>query len=323
MFLVQTDVTTRGKSHGKEMGFFGLALLIGSSSTLAVNCGDHLTGGSVRIDEDIGPCTEDPALTVEGPANVNFNGFTVECEEAGTTGIVITGHNATVQNGTVLNCEDGIRVAGDGQHQILKMTVTSSQQNYGNRGFRVTSDDNRLVGNMAQSFNGEGFRVEGEANRLVNNQALNNSGHGFRLEGNGKHQLINNRAEGNAQEGFRLDSDDNSLINNVGSNNGDEGFRARNGAGNSVINNRAKGNGATNDEAGFRIQSVENLLLNNTAVENVGDGILLQESAESNEVAHNTAHNNGDTDLVDENLDCDNNDWFENKYDTRNQDCIH
>lgn len=309
------------KTLGAVAGFLGLTLLIGSSSALAVGCGDTLTGGSVRINEAIGPCAENPALTIEGPVNVNFNGFTLECSGADTTGISIKGHNAIVQNGTVLNCEDGIEVDGDGEHQVLKMTVTSNQS-YGNRGFRVKSNDNRLVGNTAQAFYGEGFRVEGQGNRLVNNQALNNDDHGFRLRGDGNHELINNVADGNSAEGFRLDSDNNSLINNVSSNNGDEGFRARDGAGNSLLNNRAAGNGITDGEAGFRIQTDENLLLNNTAADNSGYGIYLTESAQNNEIAHNKAHNNSAPDLVDDNPDCDNNDWFKNSYDTRYPDCI-
>jgi parallel beta-helix repeat protein len=307
-------------------GLFGLGLLVGAPATLAVECGDTLTGGSVKVYENIGPCVESPALTVEGPVNVNFNGFTLDCGQA-STGISIIGQNAKVQNGTVANCEDGIVINGDGRHQVLKMRVTSDQV-AGDRGVRVRSDNNHLVQNVAQGFNGEGFRVEGEANRLVNNAALNNSGHGFRLRGNGEHELVNNVADGNGEEGFRLDSDGNRLVNNRAINNGDEGFRARDGAGNSLVNNRAEGNGATDGEAGFRIQSDENLLRNNAAVGNVGDGILLYvdqdegESPENNEIAHNTARNNGVTDLVDENPDCDNNVWFKNSYDTRNQDCV-
>jgi parallel beta-helix repeat protein len=317
----------KNRTVGALMGVVWLGLLVSSPATSGVECGDTVTGAAVRIDDHIGPCAENPALTIQGPANVNFNGFTLECASAGTTGIVITGQNAKVQNGTVLNCEDGIEITGDGQHQVLKMRVTSDQV-AGDRGFRVRSDDNHLVQNMAEGFNGEGFRVEGEGNRLVNNQAVNNSGHGFRLRGNGEHELVNNLAEGNGEEGVRIDSDGNRLVNNVAINNGDEGFRARDGAGNTLINNRAEGNGATDGEAGFRVQSDENLLRNNTAVSNVGDGILLyvdqeeDESAENNEIAHNTADDNGGTDLVDQNPDCDNNVWFKNRYGTRNQDCV-
>lgn len=309
------------------MGFFWLGVLVWPPSTLAVECGGTLTDGSVRIDGDIGPCVESPALIIHGPVNVNFNGFTLECAGAGT-GIEITGQNAKVQNGIVLNCQDGIELRGDGGHQILKMTLTSTQMDRGDRGFRIRSDHNHLVQNIAERFNGEGFRVEGEGNRLVNNKALNNSAHGFRLRGNGEHELVNNLAEGNGEEGFRLDSDGNRLVSNIAIENGDEGFRARDGSGNTLINNRAEGNGITDKEAGFRVQSDENLLRNNTAVDNHGDGILLsvdeeEEFAENNEISHNTARDNEGIDLVDENSDCDGNVWFKNRYRTSNPDCIH
>jgi parallel beta-helix repeat protein len=91
---------------------------------------------------------------------------------------------------------------------------------------------------------------------------------------------------------------------------------------NTLINNRARGNGASDNEAGIRIQGDGNKLRRNAFIKNAGGGILVREGAESNAIIHNVALGNDGTDLVDENLNCDGNDWSRNKFRTKSQDCI-
>jgi parallel beta-helix repeat protein len=287
-------------------------------------------------------CSADPALTINGPVTVDLNGFSISCAGS-TTGIVVGGANARISNGSVVNCQDGIDVGGKGKHQLLKLTVTSTQNEVGDRGFRVRSDHNNLVNDSADQFNGEGFRIEGDDNRITNSLAtgttnegfringndnqitnsrsMENNNHGFRVGGN-DNQLVNNQAEANVGEGFRLDGSGNRLVNNRADGNDDEGFRIRDGQNNTLINNSAEANGQSDGEAGIRIQGDDNTLRSNAFIDNVGDGILVTEGAEGNTVIHNVATGNGVTDLVDENIDCDNNQWSKNRFGTRSQDCI-
>ena len=285
-------------------------------------CGDTVPPGDhVSLGSDIGPCPEPgPALILVGPVNVNLNGFTVSCSAA-ITGIEVQGIDARVRNGVVEDCEDAVVVDGEGQHKLLQLTVRSTQDQIGDRGFRVRSDGNRLINNRAVEFNGEGFRIEGDDNRLIVNRATANANHGFRVD-ESNNRLVSNRARGNAGEGFRLDGDGNRLTNNAAVNNDDEGFRIRDGQNNTLINNRARENGITDNEAGIRIQGDGNTLRTNTFVDSFGDGVLVVEGAENNTIMLNVAVDNEGTDLVDQNLDCDGNRWSKNVFQTASQDCI-
>ena len=95
-----------------------LAILIGAIVLFilpvkahAVQCGDVITT-STSLTGDLN-CVTDPALTVEGPGKLNLREFTVSCTDSANSGIVMTGTRATVQNGTVTGCEEGVLVAGN------------------------------------------------------------------------------------------------------------------------------------------------------------------------------------------------------------------
>ena len=49
---------------------------------------------------------------------------------------------------------------------------------------------------------------------------------------------------------------------------------------------------------------------------------MVRAGAENNRLAGNTVIDADVFDLVDENVDCDNNEWSRNQFGTRNQDCI-
>jgi parallel beta-helix repeat protein len=322
--MIRNPAKPRNPPTVRRLAMTALAPLLvwGTSPAQAQpDCGDPLgPGGHIALYGDVGPCATDPALTIVGPVNVDLNGFTVSCAGA-TTGIVVEGVNARVQNGVVEDCEEGVVVEDDGHHRLLKLTVTSTQDQIGDLGFRVNSDNNHLVDNWADAFNGEGFRIEGDDNRLTNNHATDNFNHGFRIRGE-NNQLVNNHAENNVGEGFRLDDDGNHLINNVALDNADEGFRIRDGLDNTLVNNRAENNGTSDGEPGIRIQEDGNTLRSNAFIGNFGEGILVKDGAENNRITHNVASGNVGTDLVDENPDCDDNQWSKNRFGTRSQDCI-
>lgn len=167
-------------------------LIWGAHPARAQECGDVIgPGGHVSLSNDITSCPEPgPAVKIVGPVSVNLKGYTISCGAA-ITGVEVQGENARIQNGVVEDCEDGIDVGGDGKHVLLKLTVTSTQNEVGDRGFRVRSDRNHLIDDYADHFNGEGFRIDGDDNRVTNDRATGTFNEGFRINGN-DNQIKNN-----------------------------------------------------------------------------------------------------------------------------------
>jgi len=288
-------------------------------------CGDTIPpGGDVSLDGDIDGCLgPEPALTIEGPVKVNLHGFRISCA-ADIIGIEVIGDHARITNGTVANCTDGIELSGEGRHKVFRMQVTSDPDAAnGSRGFRVVSDRNYLVANLARRFNGEGFRIQGSDNRIAFNVARRNADHGFRVDED-RNLLSNNISVSNGAEGFRLDGSDNRLVDNIAFNNQDEGFRIRDGQDNVLLGNRARRNGASDNEAGIRIHTNGNTLRGNRFIDNFGNGILVTAGAANNQIVRNSARANRETDLIDENLEppCDANQWIDNRFGSTSQDCI-
>ena len=337
-------------SRGLMLPAAALVYLLSSSAQAGppsvFECGQTISAesGKVTLGADIGPCGSDtdPALTIEGPVKVNFNGHKVICD-ADINGIEVTGHDALIQNGIVKNCADAIRLIDDdaqdaevvGRHKIIRMIVRTDQSDVGKRGFRVDSDSNYLALNVALRFNGEGFRVDGKQNRLIRNTATHNQNHGFRVNGDDNTLTANlaRRAgsEENGGEGFRVEGNGNRLLNNIALKSQDDGFRIQEGQDNTLIRNVAQGNGLSGPHAGINLEGSSNRLHNNAVLGNTGNGILVsrgdehpERNATNNSIDRNTARDNGDTDLVDEHETppCDDNAWTRNRFGTASQDCI-
>jgi parallel beta-helix repeat protein len=293
--------STSARPRGLIMAALTPLLIWGTHPAAAQDCGATIgpeePGVEVFLDGDIGPCDTDPALTIEGPVTVNLNRFTISCvvpdpkggeeEVEGFVGIEVVGVNAWVLNGVVEDCEDGVVVDGrpeGGQHILTNLTVRSTQNQVGNRGFRVRSDGNHLINNRAIRFSGIGFRVDGSDNRLVNNVARNNEDEGFRIEPDAQNNtLLDNRARNN------------------GATDNEAGLRIR-GDGNTVFRN-------------FSIRNFgDGILLE----------VDEEQAAANNTVIHNVSLFNVGTDLVDENLipECDSNRWLKNRFLTKSEDCI-
>jgi len=134
--------------------------------------------------------------------------------------------------------------------------------------------------------------------------------------------LIKNRAIANRNDGpvggFLVRGTRNTLIKNLAKDNKDsDGFRIQ-GTNHVVIWNKAIGN-----VIGIELDSGSGILvLGNTAKKSRVFGIFVSHTAHGNKLRGNIALRNGVTDLVDNNPDCDENDWKWNWFKTRNQDCI-
>ncbi len=137
----------------------------------SVQCGDALgPGGVYFLNEDLN-CDVSPALTVLGETHLNLNGHTLNCEQDSmAVGIQLEGEKASVTNGKVVDCYEGVLVGGSGMHHISRIEYTGS--NPGTYAFIVESDGNRLVCNSANKCE-FCFEISSHGNWLFHNSAFN------------------------------------------------------------------------------------------------------------------------------------------------------
>lgn len=320
-------------------GMCALAVLGLPGLAHAIACGDTLgPGRSAALEGDL-VCDISPALMIEGPLAFDLGGFTIFCVLAADgslsgTGIEVTGVRAKLRNGTIADCNRGVVVAGDGRHELTRLAVTSPDV-AGDQGiaFQVKSDRNRFIENTVREYAGEGFRLgdggmPASRNLLKHNEATGNANHGFRVRIGERNLLLRNRADDNAAEGFRSQGGRNRFVANTATGNGDEGFRLRDPAAqrNRLIGNIAAGNGLfpcnplppepdANPGIAITNQAANNRIVNNITEGNcVGIGVA--PGSENNRITNNVALDNTLVDLADGNVDCDDNRWRSNQFET-------
>jgi parallel beta-helix repeat protein len=291
----------------------------------AVQCGDVLgPRGAYMLKGDL-DCNVSPALTVLDGAHLNLKGHTLTCGLGlSSVGIQMEGRKASVANGHILECDVGVALGGEGRHSVSRIDFAHSSPG-SHVAFAVKSDRNILVRNSATACDGC-FEIDGDGNRLIHNLATDGPGVGFWIGPTGENnRLIHNVAESQYAEGFYVQGNANQLIKNEAI---DTLFE--NGAGFAISldaeRNELRRNMATDNAGyGFRVSfATNNRLLGNIAEDNKKSGITV--SGTGNAIVRNKAYGNGDGvqffDLNDDNLNCDNNTWRRNKFDTRNVDCI-
>ncbi len=314
-----------------------------------IQCGDTIgPGEKVKLTQDIGPCTEGPAITVVGPAVLNLNGHTV-AGDGHIDGIVLEGKKAQVMNGTVIGCFNAVVVMGEGRHKIKRINAEDNID----RAFVVYSDNNKFLWNKADMNGDDGFYVEGNANRFILNKIYDNDDEGLEIEGN-NNRVVANRARGNNSDSFEIGGDANRLVFNKAISGGREGFEIE-GIGNIVKNNRAINNGGT----GFRVEGSQTLLQANRVINNGKNGILVDDDAFDNTIKKNRVKGSGESgilvekeaygnvitrnvvkgnglngaevksqqeaqffDMEDEDNGAEANTWYRNRFETSNQDYI-
>jgi parallel beta-helix repeat protein len=255
----------------------------------AIECGDILARGHHKLTKDvtcIGPGV--PALTLEGGANLDLNGCTVDCDETGREGIVLEGRNARVRNGIINGCRNGVVITGDGHHKVLQLIVENNTR----EGIRVRSAYNQVINTEARNNRRRGFKIDGDDNSLVNCLAEDNGRHGILIDGGNDNKVRNSAAFRSCRDGIEIDNEgnDNSLINNYVADNGnpvtcdafDEEYRPWFYAGiditdgaeeNTVINNRTSGNLGCDREDCCDGEDCGDVIERNLLDENVdGDG---------------------------------------------------
>lgn len=313
-------------------------LLAAAPAGAQVDCGAVLgPGGSFVATADIGPCVEDPAMTIVGPVKVDFAGFRVTCESEFDEGIVIEGKGAKVSNGSVTRCDLGVRVAGEGKHVVVQMSAEQNEE----RGFVVESDGNKLEHNLAfrngeGSFVGVGFDVNGVKNKLTENWSVANGDDGFEIDG-ASCKLTGNIAVANENVAIRSNGAKGKFKENYAGANENDGFavasnstftkdvssgNTRGGAANGYYLSGAVGAKLSkevavgNDGSGYStFSSADDLTIRKVlALGNDKIGIAIIAGSTENTIKGSTAIGNGINDLFDGNVDCDMNTWSKNRF---------
>ena len=290
-------------------------ILTSAGSVAAVECGEVITGVE-RLDEDLICTTDTAALTVDG-GRLDLGGHAVICDGA-IEGIVLEGDGAQVLNGAVTGCQFAVLVEGAGNHLVAGVTASVQDpvldDDEGAEGLRVLSDGNRLVRNRVLLGGTNAIWINGAGNHVLGN-TVGGSERGIRIDGI-ENDVVDNVIAGVA-EGIEVRGAANRIRGNQIAGAVDQGIELR-GAGNLVVGNLALD--AVGD--GISIFSNDNLIGGNGAFSNGDEGIIVVATFGNNRIVNNRALGNG-TDLTDQNLDCDDNVWANNTFESADpDDCI-
>jgi parallel beta-helix repeat protein len=330
-------------------GMLSVSLILPVSAQ-AVQCGDDLfSGGTVVLDQDLTCANPDPddiyavGLLLGNGTILDLNGYTISCT-GGLKRAIRMGH-AQLRNGTIADCEEGIKVSNGVVVEHMVFTRNGA-------GVRVEGGEGNTFRNNVAVENRTGFLLTlGEDdsgsndNVLINNSATRNTVAGF-VVGRGRRNLVVGNTASLNGVGFGLYSDEMSVRGNIAEANHGPGFNVF-GSGD-LVGNTAKGN----EGEGFIIDSDRPLAIDgNIARENSKDGFLLPDAFVSHQrvLQRNTALNNGGHgihveddgrprsrivdntvvghlaphfDLSDDNPGCRNTVWRRNTFETASQVCI-
>ena len=261
----------------------GMSFLPASPTGAVDVCGTSVgPGGKVVLDMDQS-CNSDPAITVVGPVSLDLNGFKVTCTSSSQDGILVEGTGAKLLDGVVTACDVAVSLSGS-KHTVERVVAQASDGS----GFVNYAPKSRFTNNTSVGNDGEGFSNRNAASkcRFTGNTATGNDRFGFANGGAGS-TFSNNTASGNGLGGF---------VN---------GFTARGNNFNTFSKNTATGNQGD----GFRNLSNGNKFSGNASMANGGSGFRNWVQASGNTFKGNVALGNQDTDLKDDNADCDDNTW--------------
>ncbi|BBM04196.1 right-handed parallel beta-helix repeat-containing protein [Microbulbifer sp. GL-2] len=254
--------------------------IFSSSYALSVECYDTIYTPTLLVEDLICPPTPgNPyALTIVGPfGSLRMLGAgKLTCTLGGVTGngILMEGVSASVINGKIESCSDGISVKGLGNHTILNSNITD----FTNNGIIISSSFNFMQGNEIVGLgeagaglgNGVGLFIESESNyNAVNNNFISTT-YDDAIQVDGKHTTIT------LNEIIDIQRDGINLLMGSG--------------GATVTGNFI----SFTDDDGIQVLSDSNFISNNIVTEINDDGILIAEDSTGNLIRDNTVNKNRD-----------------------------
>ena len=183
-----------------------------------VTCGITLQDGYYELTGDL-TCTEDPAITITGPAKLDLKGYTLSGDDGANDCIRIRDDGgAKVWNGTVMNCKDGIRI--ESSHNNI---ISVESRDNDRRGFRIDGGNENVLENCSATNNGQqGFKIEGGGahNRVTRSSATDNGRHGIQIDGGDRNEISSSTVRGSCRDGIEIVGNKNSVLYNQVEDNG-------------------------------------------------------------------------------------------------------
>ena len=143
-----------------------------------ISCGDTITTHIILTkDLDCSEHSGGAALTLREGAELNLNGKKI-IGNHGINCIDIREDGAKIWNGTVTQCDHGIRVRS-GLNKIIQVKVSDSK----NRGIRIQGDENVLINCLAASSGRQGILIDGgNGNKIFFNKVRDNCRDGIEID---------------------------------------------------------------------------------------------------------------------------------------------
>ena len=183
-----------------------------------VTCGITLQDGYYELTGDL-TCTEDPAITITGPAKLDLKGYTLSGDDGANDCIRIRDDGgAKVWNGTVMNCKDGIRIESS-HNKIISIRSSNNDR----RGFRIDGGNENLLENCLATNNGQqGFKIEGGGahNRVTRCSATDNGRHGIQIDEGDRNEISGSTVRGSCRDGIEIVGNKNLVLYNHVEDNG-------------------------------------------------------------------------------------------------------
>ena len=182
-----------------------------------VTCGIDVHNGYYELTGDLA-CSGDTAITIRGPARLNLRGYTLSNDGDNDCIRIRDDGGATVSNGTVMNCKDGIRIESN-NNKIISVESSNNDR----RGFRIDGGSGNLLENCSAANNGQqGFKIEGGAahNRVIRCSATDNGRHGMQIDEGDRNDIFLSTVRGNCRDGIEIVGNKNLVLYNHVEDNG-------------------------------------------------------------------------------------------------------
>lgn len=276
------------RSSGRRLTMvaaFGAAALAMPASASAAACGDVLTS-STTLSSDINGCAG-TALTVSGShITLNLAGHRVDGTGSGT-GILITGDDVSVINGSVREFATGVAV-NSGADRVTVSGLRAFSNATGidlNGGEQATISDNFVKLNSAAGIEAANARAV-----ITRNQVTANDATGIDLHTGDAVQVTENTVSRNGISGIATSASNTNariLGNRVIAN-------TSNGLNLGGTGGKAKGNDVEGNLNGVRVAGNNTTVKGNTLSSNEADGLIATAAVTGSLVTKNKAKRNGD-----------------------------
>ena len=176
------------------IGLFSIFITAGLSLAEAVECGDVITTYTKPTNDLNCSNHDDTALTLKEGSKLNLNGkkvignYDINCIE-----IAKENDGAKVWNGTVTQCDNGIRVRSN--HNLI---ISVEVRDCDSRCIRIDGDENQLKNCLVSASGRQGIKINGGSyNKIFSNLVFDNCRDGIEIDAGNYNLVFYNHVEEN------------------------------------------------------------------------------------------------------------------------------